>query len=367
MKTSNRLILKLCAVLLVGVSVSATANKVDKLKITTPSGFNGAPEIEVYSTNGERWTDVDRTDMSKFRVGLNAECKYEGRGNKAYRGKLIVPGFASAGSEEPANFLIPHSKEASGVFRWDGGSGQNLDPVKACNDELKKRQAQNPNKSKYHILAEGFRVNYPAAFAVQYRLTCKPTGAGFTDSASRNVTVNARIKCGASALAESKIPSEKPKSKPPKRAKVVPLIKRASFEADPEVHVGSCPVGIAFNGSITATRAGTVKYQYMRKDGKKSPKFSLVFNKAGTQKTRAWHTTVSRPDASKTLSSGSGSSGDIQGWYRMDILSPAPKGRFVAHYRVDCDGDKPLPARAKKIEVQPVEKKIVKPIRKVNK
>lgn len=335
----------------------AFANKVKKLSVSNPSGFDKAPEIEVYSTNGEKWTDVDKTDTSRFTVGLNAECQYEGRGNKAYRGNFYVPGFVLVGEKEPANFLIPHSKTATGVFRWENGNGQTVNPVEVCNDELQKRLANSPNKTKYHFLAEGFRVNYPAAFKAAYSLTCKPTGAGFTDSSTKSAMVNARIKCEGSPAAAAKLPSDKPK---PKRAVMIParaqpLLKTASFEAEPEVHTGACPVAVKFNGTMTANRAGTVTYQYVKYDGTKSPEFTLEFDKAGKKNTRAWQTTVSEPKAANTLSAGGDSgSNDIQGWYRLDVLSPAPKGKIVAHYRVLCgeDDETAEPATLRAVPVQ---------------
>lgn len=331
---------------------ASLANKVQKFSVSNPSGFDNAPEIEVYSTTGEKWTDVDKTDMSKFTIGLSAECQYEGRGNKAYRGSMSVPGFVSVGSKEPANFLIPHSKTASEVFRWSDGKGQTLNPVSACNEELEKRLAQNPNKSKYQLLADGFTFNYPAAFRVNYNLTCKPTGAGFTDTSTKGTMVNAKIKCSASPQAEAKIPSAKPKPKRATVARIEPLLNAVSFEADPEVHVGTCPAPIKFNGSMSATRAGTVKYQYVRNDGRKSPEFSLTFDKPGTQATRAWNTTVSKPDPATTLSAGgAGDGGDIQGWYRLDILSPEPLARVVAYYSVACEDG--APAKPTTIEAAP--------------
>ena len=300
-----------------------------------------------------------------MRSDLNAECKWEGKGNKAYRGEIYAPGLVLVGQKEPANFLIPHADEASGVFRWDGGEGQQFDPVKACNDELDKRVAGDPKKTRYHFLAEGFRVNYPAALQVGYRLTCKPTGAGFTDTDSKTVLVNTMVKCGASAQAEAKIPADKPK---PKRAEVKParqqpLLKAASFEAEPEVHTGDCPAPIRFNGTLTANRAGTVTYQYVKHDGTKSPEFKLTFDGPGTKPTRAWQTTVSKPAPGKTLSAGGGNADDIQGWYRLDVLSPPPKGQLVAHYRVMCgagdepEEDSPVTLRAVPAERQPPEAK----------
>jgi hypothetical protein len=332
----------LCVLCMLVFPPETLANEVKSLSVSNPPGFDGAPELEVYSTSGEKWTDVDKTDTSRVAVRLNAECKYEGRGNKAYKGGLSVPGFVVVGDKEPANFLIPHSDTASAVFRWEDGKGQPLDPVQICNDELEKRLAKNPGKTRYHLLADGFRVNYPAGLKATYSLTCKPTGAGFTDYKSKSTMVNARIKCESSPQAAAKIPTDKPK---PKRAtlqmaKIPPLLKAASFEAEPEVHTGDCPVAVKFNGTLTANRAGTVTYRYVRNDGRKSPEFKLEFGGAGTQKTRAWQTTVSEPKPGATLSAGgSQDPGDIQGWYRLEVLSPEPKGAVTAHYRVMCGAD----------------------------
>lgn len=326
----------------------AQANKIKQFSIGNPQGFERAPELEVYSTDGERWTKVDETDMSRVEVTLKAECQWEGLGKEAYRGNISVPGFVLVGQKEPPNFDIPFAGRASGVFRWDGGQGQDLDPVKACNDELAKRAANDPKKTKYHFLADGFRINYPAGLRVNYSLTCKPTGLGFTDTDSKSVMVNTTIQCKGSPQAEAMIPSGKPKPAravvPP--ARLPPLLKSASFEAEPEVHTGKCPAPIRFNGTMTANRAGTVTYRYVKHDGTTSPEFKLEFDQAGTKPTRLWQTTVSKPDTTKTLSAGGAASGDVKGWYRLEVLSPEPKGQIVAHYRVMCD--------AVQLEAQPV-------------
>jgi len=345
----------------------AHANKVKRLQINPIADWDRAPELEVYSTNGERYTDVDRTDTSRVSVRLRAECQYEGRGNKAYKGEIQVPGFVRVGAKEPANFLIPHADEASAVFRWDGGNDKQLDPVQACNDELERLASTTP-KSRLQLLAEGFEARYPASLNVVYSFRCEATGLGRTDLDSDRTLVNTRIDCKASSLAADKLPSDGPK---PKRAVIVParaepLLKAGSFVAEPEVHTGECPATIRFVGSLTATRAGTVRYRYTRFDGTQSPEFSLRFDKAGTLKTRDWQTTYSAPNAQTTLSTGAGNeSDDFAGWYRLDILSPKPEGQIAAHYRVLCGADDEAPAMqlksvpVQRMEVQPAE--VVKP------
>jgi hypothetical protein len=51
---------------------------------------------------------------------------------------------------------------------------------------------------------------------------------------------------------------------------------------------------------------------------------------------------------------GDASSHDIQGWYRLDVLSPPPAGQIVAHYRVMCGADDEVePAVIRAIPAQP--------------
>jgi hypothetical protein len=153
---------------------------------------------------------VDPTETTTIELNLHAECQWEGRGNKAYRGRLSAPGFVLVGQHRPVNFMIPHSRTASGLFRWDGGSEHSIDPVKVCNDELDRRVANAPGKTRYHFLAEGFKVEYPAALRVDYRLTCKPIGLGFEDASTKTAKANAVVECAASPQAQAKIPSSRP-------------------------------------------------------------------------------------------------------------------------------------------------------------
>lgn len=338
------------------MTAPSMANKVKHINIAPISGYDQAPEFAVYSTDGENYTDVDPTESSRVSVRLSAKCKYEGRGNKAYKGVIEVPGFVRVGSKEPANFLIPHADEASAEFRWNGGTANQLNPVEACNNELAKLAATTAGKSRQHLLAEGFTVNFPAALRVVYDFRCEATGLGRTDLESRSVLANTRIKCEPSALAAENLPKDKPK---PKRAKIVPLLNSATFVAEPEVHTGACPATIKFNGTLTATRAGTVRYRYTRYDGKKSPEYTLTFDKAGTKATSAWQTQYQKPNAGTTLASNAGSgtsANDFQGWYRLDILSPSPTGQIAAHYRVMCDAD----SNAEQLTLQaaPVERSV---------
>jgi hypothetical protein len=326
------------------ISAPVFANKATKFSVKSLQGFNKAPKIYVYSNNGEKYTHVDKTKITDVEVAIDIKCKYEGRGNKAYDGDLRVPGYTHVSENNPNDYLIPNVKTASRKFRYDTGNGQPLSPLKVCNDELNKKLSQNASKSKYEILAKGFTVNYPAALQVYYNLRCNAIGLGQSSFGGKSPQINTKYHCQASDIAKSKIPKPKPKPIPtPKRAKLVPMVSKVTFKADPTISVGECPARINFLGHITATRKGKVSYRYVKNDGKKSPLYTLNFNKAGTKKTARWGMTASQPKASQQLNSAGGqqSQYEVQGHYRLVIESPKTKLQAIAEYKVDCDKKKP--------------------------
>jgi len=322
------------------------ANKVTKLTLSTQEGFVDAPVIKVYSSDGERWDKIDMTHVTSITAQLRAECKYEGKGNKAYNGKFFVSGFEVVGDVEPANFLIPHSKTVSGNFKFTDGSM--FDPVKACNDELSKKIATQPDLKldkkyrKYPFLSQGLKLNYPAVIDASYNLLCRPTGIGRSQLKTARAKLNTKLECQGSLLAGEKIPK---KPIEVKVATLVPLVSNVSFKPEPAKHVGTCPTGVKFKGNITATRAGQVKYQYVANDGGESPVFTMDFAKAGTQATGNWNETVSKRDKSKSFLSTNGKAGpDVSGWWKLKIISPQSPHNATAKYSVFCQ-DKPVPLR----------------------
>ncbi|NNM14060.1 MAG: hypothetical protein HKO58_07030 [Gammaproteobacteria bacterium] len=335
-------------------SAEVMANKVKKLELSSPQGFDKAPVIKVYSTDGEKWGAIDTNHITKVTANLYARCKWEGKGNKAYKGKFYVTGFTLDGSVDPANFLIPHRKTVSGNYAYHGND-ENFNPVKECNNELQKRVAQNGDLKldekyrKYPFLEKGFTVKKVSAIRANYHLTCKPTGAGFTDFKDRTTFLNAKIQCLGTPLAKDKIPKPKPKM-----AKVMllpDLVNKVSFKPSIANYVGKCPASIDFHGKITATRPGEVKYQYVAKGGGKSPVFTMKFDKAGTKATGKWHETVSKPDKTKSfISKGPKTNApDVSDWWRLKIVSPKLKKpqASTAKYTVTCQ-DKPSRAILKR-------------------
>jgi len=56
----------------------------------------------------------------------------------------------------------------------------------------------------------------------------------------------------------------------------------SSLSASPSTYSGGCPVTINFTGSLSASKAGTVTYHFIRSDGSTFGK-TEVFSTAGTQ------------------------------------------------------------------------------------
>ncbi len=319
------------------LSGNVYANKVTKLKLTPSQGFEKAPEIKVTSLDGEKWSVIDKTNQSEVSLGFAGKCRYSSRGNANYSGSLSVAGFEAIGKTEPASIYIPHSSQASGLFQYIDNGEEAVDLAKVCNDALAEKVANEPNQKldpkfrKYAFLSEGFKVNYPNALSARYKLICNPKWGGKGDIESRSANVNAVIDCQASALAKDKLPVDI------KKANFIPLIKSVNFIAKPKFIKGQCKAAIDFDGKIIANRPGEVKYQYVSKDGDKSPVFTLNFKKAGALETNNWNDIVAKSDTTKSLAlSGSSKTADISGWWKLNVLSPQSAKTATAKFDVNC-------------------------------
>lgn len=350
----NNLNMKLIFVSLITLSFSLLtgnvyANKVTKLKLTAPQGFENAPVVKVKSLDGEKWSVIDKTHQSEVSLGFAGKCRYASRGNKNYSGNLSVAGFEAVGKTKPESIYIPHSNKSSGLFQYSDNGEETVNLAKVCNDALADKVANQPNQKldpafrKYAFLSKGFKVNYPNALTARYQLICNPKFGGQGDSEARSVKLNAVVDCQASAIAEEKLPVDV------KKANFIPLIKNVNFVAKPKLIPKQCKAAIDFDGSITANRAGEVKYQYVSKDGDKSPVFTLNFKNAGTLETNNWNDIVAKPDTTNSLAlAGSSKAADISGWWKLKIVSPQSNQASTAKFAVSCPKSavfiKPKPA-----------------------
>jgi hypothetical protein len=341
---------------LLWLTPAVSANSVQLFYVWPLDGFNDAPIIKVYSDDGERWTHVDKKLVTNASLNMKVKCEYDGDLNSAYRGIFTISGMQPVGYKHPTNRHLRTSDKVSRNFKYVGS--RRIDPIKVCNDELQNKLSQaetkpNPygaNKAinKFTLLTDGFTVNVPSALIAKFTLICHRTGSGQTRQKVQEVALNTIVDCQGTDLAKDNTP--KPRQKVPIVMGLTDLVSDVAYQATPENFVGICPRGIKFKGHITATRAGQVKYQYVAKDGSKSPVFSLNFDKAGTKATGNWSETVTKPEKSEvfTKKGFNTSSSVVSGWWQLTIVSPEMKKPLAAtaKYTVTCQ-DKPTQSKIK--------------------
>lgn len=317
----------------------ALANKVTDLYIT-PGNNPTFPTLEVYSLNGERWDRVNSNKTAQLNLkNFHAKCRWEGTGNRLYDSTFRIDGFTIL-DYKPTSTFIPVSKNLSATLKWTS-SGSNFDPVKACNDELARRLANMPDKSKYVLLAQGFRVTVPAAVTARYQLICeKRVKGGITDKETENIPLSVHVNCQGSKKAEQKIPP------PPKQARFIPpaTVKQAKVFVNHAFYRGQCPVMLRYKGQIVSSGKGKFKYQFVHSDGTKTQLQTLAFPGAGKLETKPQIRSIYAKKASKNLAIGpqQGVRYDFDGWIRLKVVDPLGKVHWSPKQkvRVDCSKTK---------------------------
>ncbi len=284
----------------------------------------GGPVIRVFSEDGDRFDFVGHTNQPvRFWGQLSGAC---GRAFKISYLEIEVAGTTASVSHPDgrgawfsrySSVDVPH------------GNLVGFDAVRACNDKLKTLAAET-GRSRSELVADGFGIHFPNVIEARGILMC----TGRNNSDSDTAKLDLWVECvGKPKEDNSEVPTMKVVP-----AKLSPLITDLTFEVDRPNWVGKCPVGLTFTGSIRTSRAGTVKYRNVGKDGSTSPTFTLTFDSAGTIAIGNWGETLSKPKPSGTLSSAADSNGpDVSGWRRLEIVEPtgfAPSA--PADYSVTC-------------------------------
>lgn len=293
----------------------------------------GGPVIRVYSEGADRFDFVGHTNEPVRFVGLlSGACprinKISALEFKVAQSNASVshPDGRGAWFSRIGEIDVPHNQM------------QALDAVRACNDKLKTLAAET-GRSKNDLVSEGFGIRYPDAIEGRAVLLC--TGRNNSDSDTEKLDL--WVECvGNPKSAEPETPAMKAIP-----AKLAPFITGLTFDVDRPSWVGKCPVGLKFTGSITTSRAGTVKYRTVAQDGSSSPTYTLVFGAAGTKEIGTWGETLAEPKASDTLAAGPDSKGpDFTGWRRLEIVEPAGFAPSApADYTVTCQ-DQPTQLQA---------------------
>jgi len=284
----------------------------------------GGPVIRVYSEGGDRFDFVGHTNQPvRFWGQLSGAC------GRAY--KISYLQFKVAGTTAP----VAHPSGRGAWFSRFGSVDvphhelEGFDAVRACNEKLKTLAAET-GRSRSDLVAEGFGIHFPNWVEGRAILMC--TGRNNSDSDAKKLDL--WVACvGNPKSGKPEIPVMKTVP-----AKLSPFITGLTYEVDRPAWVGKCPVGLTFSGSITTSRAGTVKYRTVGHDGSTSPVYTLSFNAAGTQAIGKWGETFGKPKPSGTLSSGPDANGpDFSGWRRLEIVEPAGFAPSApADYSVTC-------------------------------
>jgi len=286
---------------------------------------NGGPIVHVYSENGDRYDFVGHLNEPViFSATFSGSC---GRVYKANSAQFRI-------GETTEGFSVPGDRGAwfsrTGVVHLPKDQLDGFDAVQACNAKLKSLSADT-HKSKEALIREGFGIRYRDQLRGRGSLFC----SGSNNTQGANVDLDVWVYC---RPREVEAPTRAAKVKV-KTAELVPLISNLQFHVDKERYVGKCPTGIVFGGSITASRAGRVRYRTVGNDGSKSPEFTLEFGGAGTKAISDWGETFSRPDPGQSLSAGGATTEgpDYAGWRRLEIVEPAGFAPSTpAEYAITC-------------------------------
>jgi hypothetical protein len=94
----------------------------------------------------------------------------------------------------------------------------------------------------------------------------------------------------------------------------------AVLHAQPPAHTGACPVKVRFQGSLTASGPGDVKYRWVSMQGAKGPVGTLTFAKAGETRQISTEITVGAKPGSPGLATPGARPGPTPG----TALAPTP-------------------------------------------
>lgn len=319
----------LIGLLVVTVPVAALAGSDVKLKEVTYESWSqpkagdplpvGGPVIQVFSEDGNRFAFVGHTNEPiRFLGVLTGSCP---------RVRTISYLHFKVG-ETTASVSHPDGRGAwisrTGVVDVPHQELKGFDAVGACNAKLKTLAAET-GRSRRDVVAEGFGIRYPDQIEGRAILMC----SGRNNSDADTETFDLWVQCVGNPKA-AKPKTQKIKAIP---AKLSPFIADLNFDVDRPSYVGKCPVGLVFTGSITTSRAGTVKYRTVAHDGSSSPVYTLSFGAGGMKPITKWGETLSKPDPSGTLAAGAGGQEpDYAGWRRLEIVEPTG---FAASSRAD--------------------------------
>lgn len=237
-----------------------------------------------------------------------------------------------------------------------------FDAVKACNDGLRTLAAER-GESRESLIRRGFSLRYEDVFVAKAIASCSG-GLARGHFESDTTRIDAWVDCRPNSKAKEPNPDRAPKRAVIGAAAIAPLVTDAELRTDQVSRAMVCPGRLTFNGRITASRPGTVRYRIVGDKKFRTPVYTLNFERAGAKPVRAQVVNVNppeRPPASQTLAADDAPPPPrtVRGWRRLEIVEPKglrPSER--ASYSVICLDE---PSEAEEAEALPARMRVIQP------
>ena len=125
-------------------------------------------------------------------------------------------------------------------------------------------------------------------------------------------------------------------------------VNQAALAISPKPYQGKCPAKIHLNPTIEATGKGTVKYRFVDQLGNHSQTFQVKFDKHDVKfldhvieidakgKPKGLGFAVAQPQGGDFGLTAPNDPNLVQGYFKMEVLSPHPKESNLADYSVKC-------------------------------
>ena len=321
------------------VHVSKATHKMSKYKNSGDLYPLKGPIIKVYAKGQKKYDSIanDNENMT-FLFNVSASCN-----KKIKTFKLLINGASKnvKHTSDKGRKVKKRIEDIKAPFTLPNIS---RNPAKACMNELDKRVATG-KKSKKAWMKSGFVVRYDNAYEGMVIGTCS-SKLGFEVFESKKTSMPVWIMCqpvkGGQTPKKNTGGKKADGKKTEKHIKIQKL--KLALSVSPKVSE-KCPASIRFNGKITASKPGVVKYRIIAKDGMeswKTPTKVVKFDKAGTRKISQWTHSHHKPDTKGGYAlKGSGGPAVVKGKAYIKIMGK-PKNTKVSGGRIDyqiwCDG-----------------------------
>jgi hypothetical protein len=196
-----------------------------------------------------------------------------------------------------------------------------IDPIGHCNTNAKTLSLEK-NKPLEKIIQKGFTMKIPNVLSAKGTAYCTAAGLGKGDVASGSTDgLGVYLQCMANPKARSPRKTTKTSKPKPDTGETTTNFKSAKLSTKSPNYIGECPVGMKFDGTITASAKGKIEYQIIGDSNYSTPMKTMDFSKAGS-KSFQWTRMVRKPDTRSQITMGgeAGNPNIINGWMQLKVV-----------------------------------------------